>query len=108
MLFLEWTNENIGKFDIFAILNTDEKNQLVTYYKTKSAESAVLIEENKYFYFINSKKKTITPMPMLSLAFGGQYNGEPPYGEEVIDFEFDYKDYKLVLFGKDIENERFF
>lgn len=41
------------------------------------------------FIFANTVKKTITPLNMLSLAFGGQYSGYPPYGDKA-EVEVDF------------------
>ena len=36
-------------------------------------------------------------MPDLTLAFGGMYNGYPPYGEEIDGLEFVLEEYKLTF-----------
>lgn len=85
MQIYKWLNDAVGDYDLFVVLNEQEveKNGL---------EKSVCFpaeEEAQYFYFVNTEKKTITPMPMLSLAFGGQYNAFPPYSEEKIELNFD-------------------
>ncbi len=99
MKFLEWKNKNIGDFDVFGIAGKEEMDMIVSYFGTDEAESVTFRDMNEYYYFINSKDKTITPMPMLSLAFGGMYNGYPPYGDEINYVDFDIKEYKLVLYN---------
>ncbi|MBR6791025.1 MAG: hypothetical protein IKM31_09190 [Oscillospiraceae bacterium] len=99
MLFLEWKNKRIGSFDVFAVLNETEKDALIQYFGTSSAESVSW--EGKYYYFIDLEHKTITPMPELYLAFGGQYNTQPPYGNKISDFAMIPDGYKLLMF----ENE---
>ena len=100
MKFLEWNNKYVGDFDIFAIMNEKEKNIIMEHYHTTKAEGIGLSGEDRYFYFINSINKTLTPMPMLSLAFGGQYNDYIPYGNEIANFNFNINDYKLVLYER--------
>ena len=101
MKFYEWNNKMIGNFDIFAEMNEIEKDIIVSHYNTLSAESVSIPETDKYYYFISSTGKIITPLPMLSLAFGGMYNGYPPYGEEITDFKFDITEYELALYKED-------
>ena len=48
MLFLEWKNKRIGSFDVFAVLNETEKDALIQYFGTSSAESVSW--EGKYYY----------------------------------------------------------
>lgn len=97
MHFFEWKNKNVGDFDIFAVLCKSETNALVYYYNTKQAEGVSFSDDDKYFYFLNKEKKIITPMPNLSLAFGGQYNDCAPYGDEIANFSFNMEEYSLVL-----------
>ena len=103
MQFWEWKNKRIGDFNIFAVLNENEKNELLAHYGTPLAESISLSE--KYYYFINSKRKIITPMPELYFAFGGQYNGYPPYGNEITNFTLVLLDYELVVYEDKDDDE---
>ncbi len=96
MRFLKWTNKYVGDYDVFAVLDEAEKNCIVSHFDDHNAESVSM--SNKYYYFINTKNKTITPMPMLSLAFSGQYNGYPPYGEELENYKLDISDFKLEFY----------
>jgi len=100
MQFFKWNNGSVGDYDIFAIMCENEKNAIVTHYNTKKAESISFPEGDKYFYFINTKRKTITPMPLLSLAFGGQYNDCLPYDYEIGDFKFNVIEYELVIYER--------
>lgn len=100
MQFFEWNNKGVGDFDIFVMMCEDEKNAIVAHYNTAKAEGVSFFDEEKYFYFINTKKRTITPMPMLSLAFGGQYNDSLPYGSQIKDFKLDITEYALVMYER--------
>ena len=98
MKFLEWHNECVGDYDVFMVVYKDEAQKIVQHFDTELAlscttPSATGVEQ--YFYFLNTKLKTITPMPILALAFSCQYNGYPPYGEDIDKFEFTLEDYKL-------------
>jgi len=53
MLFFKWNSKSLGNFDIFAVLNENEKNQLLAHYKTENAVSASLSDTNEFFYLIN-------------------------------------------------------
>ncbi len=87
MLILEWTNKNVTEADLFIKLDKGEMNKLESIFpEIRKGWQEVL---DSGYVFVNRKKKTITPLNVLSLAFGGQYNGYPPYGEEIateIDF----------------------
>lgn len=91
MKVLSWNNQAVGDYDLFIILNGNEVSLLQKQFEGQDVISIHTDEIDEYYYFVNSSKKRITPMPMLSLAFGGQYNGYPPYsddaGVETIDFE---------------------
>lgn len=100
MRFFEWNNNVLVDCDIFAVFDKAEKDNMVSFYKNTLAESVSFPEEGSYYYFINSNNKTITPMPKLNFAFGGQYNGYPPYGEEIINFKFDITEYELTLYER--------
>ena len=102
MRFFEWHNEIVGDFDVFLVLEEPEMIELSKVFQDKDIKSSTFPEEKKYYYFLNTKKKTITPMPKLSLAFGGMYNGYPPYGDE-LQIDIDFSNYTLVYY-KDINN----
>lgn len=102
MGFFEWHNEIVGDFDVFLVLEEPEMIELSKMFQGKEIKSATFPEENKYYYFLNTNKKTITPMPYLSLAFGGMYNGYPPYGKE-LQIDIDFSNYTLVYY-KGINN----
>lgn len=80
MQVYEWLNEIVGDFDYFVVLSETE----VEDYGLEKSVTFINEEEKRYFYFVNTREKTVTPMPMLSLAFGGQYNAYLPYKESTI------------------------
>lgn len=100
MKFLEWNNKRVGNYDIFMITNKYEVQKIVQYFDSILALSCTYssnLGEEEYYYFLNTELKTITPMPDLTLAFGGMYNGYPPYGEEIKDIEFVVEEYSLTF-----------
>lgn len=77
MQVYKWLNEAVGDFDFFVVLSEAEVND----YKLARSVSFINDGEKQYFYFVNTREITITPMPLLSLAFGGQHNGYLPFQE---------------------------
>ena len=102
MRFFEWHNEVVGDFDVFLVLEEPEMVVLSKKFSDSDVKSATFYGSKKYYYFLNTHNKTITPMPNLSLAFGGMYNGYPPYGEE-LQIDIDFSNYTLVYY-KGINN----
>lgn len=108
MKFLEWKIESIGNYDTFMIANKNEAERFVHHFNTALALSCSFPSasgEEEYYYFLNTIEKTITPMPFLALAFGGMYNGCPPYGEEIKVPDFVLADYKLTFNKHDKRNK---
>lgn len=56
--------------------------------------------DKTYYCFLNSKRKAIIPMRKLSYAFGGMYNGDMPYGDEVTEMDVDLSEYMWEGFAK--------
>ena len=52
-----------------------------------------------YWFLISDKHRVVTPLTILALAFGGQYNDDPPYGnEDPCHFSLDnISEYRLEL-----------
>ncbi len=98
MKVYKWNNRAVGDFDLFVFLSKDEMKELVTHYNTESAKSATF-DDIVFYYLINSPNKTITPLPLLAFAFGGQYNDSLPFGDEIDGFILDLSKYKLKLFN---------
>lgn len=89
MRIFEWKNKRVTDSDLFVKLNVDELNELASMFpEIKKA----CVEFDGYYVFINSEKKTIIPLRMASMAFGGMYNGSPPYGNEVVDATICFED----------------
>lgn len=102
MLIVEWTNKNVTESDLFIKLDKDEMDKLESLFpEIRKAWHKVL---DSAYVFVNREKKTITPLNDISLAFGGQYNGYPPYGNE-IDAEIDFTELTWVQYTE-IEQER--
>ena len=87
MKCFEWLNKQIGDYDIFFIADKEETETIVHCFSTESARGCKSNISDEWYYFLNTKNKTIVPMPMLSLAFGGQYNDDSPYGKELVEFD---------------------
>ncbi len=95
MLIAEWTNKNVTESDLFIKLDNDEMTKLESLFpEIRKGWQEVL---DSGYVFVNREKKTITPLNVLSLAFGGQYNGYPPYGDE-IDTEIDFTELTWVQY----------
>ncbi len=102
MLILEWTNKNVTGADLFIKLDKDEMDKLESQFPEIRKGWQEVFDAG--YVFVNREKKTITPLNVLSLAFGGQYNGYPPYGNE-IDAEIDFTELTWVTYTE-IEQER--
>lgn len=77
MRFYEWPNSAVGSYDIFAAMDESEAKNVLSIFGDGAKTCSL---HGQYYYFLNTKKKAIAPLPFLALAFGGQYNGYPPYG----------------------------
>lgn len=105
-----WRNAAVGDFDLFAELTAKDMQMIVKRFG-EAARSASKMKTNgqeRYYYFVNTYRKTLTPLPTLRLAFGGQYD-ETPYGVEIRDFELDLQAYTLLPYDRtqspDAQNE---
>ena len=91
----EWLNKQVGDYDVFVVADQRDAEFIVQHFATEKAKGCKSNFANEWYYFVNSKSKTITPMPILALAFGGQYNGDFPVGKELPAFSLDWKEYTL-------------
>lgn len=89
--YYEWLNEAVGDFDLFAAMNQAAYDQVLGQFGNAAKTSYL---DGKYFFFLNSKRKVITPMPFLALAFGGMYD-ELPIGERKPEFNPRWEEYSL-------------
>ncbi len=88
MKIVEWNGA--GDYDYF--VECSEK-EVIAVFKENAAQvlqkwetiihSSALKDLKSYYFFINIERKTIALLPFLALAFGGMYDGYPPYGEVV-------------------------
>ncbi len=92
-----WNNDFFGNYDVFIVMNYEEVEELIRYYKTDEIISTSF-DGKEFYYLIDRINNIITPMMQISIAFGGQYNATPPYSEEINDFNFNVEDYTLKHF----------
>ncbi len=93
----EWLNEQVGDYDVLIAADKRESDAIVSHFATENAKGCKAYLADEWYYFVNTKNKTITPVPILALAFGGQYNGDFPFGKE-IQFIFNIEEYSLKLY----------
>lgn len=94
MRIFQWLNPAVGDFDVFAVLDDREATEALAHFGERARTSHV---EDEHYYFLNTKHKTITPMPFLALAFGRQYNDDPPVGSELPALRVDLAEYRFRL-----------
>ena len=75
-----YTWDGLGGYDGLLCVNEKEVRAIISHYGTPDAAGKEW--EEGYFYLLCDKKRILTPLPFLALAFGGQYNGDLPYGGE--------------------------
>ena len=102
MQIVEWNNKRVTEADLFIKLNKGEMEGLKSLFPEIMSSGEQL--DDSGFVFVNTEKKTITPLNMLNLAFGGQYNGYLPYGDEV-EVEVDFNELTWVPYTE-YEEER--
>ncbi len=102
MRIFEWKNKHVTASDLFIEMEKHEMDKLESLFpEIRNAGNEL---NDSGYVFVNREKKTITPLNMLSLAFGGQYNGYPPYGDE-IELEIDFTELTWVSYTE-FEQER--
>ena len=92
MRLFQWLNPAVGDFDVFAVLSDAEAEALLARFGEKAKTSH---RKDGHYFFLNTGRKTITPMPFLALAIGGQYNDDPPIGAELPALQVDLVEYRL-------------
>lgn len=95
MRFLEWNNTSFLQCNILAVLTSKELEAVNILFPKDNLQSATLDDE-AFYLFIDTKAKRMAPMSKLSYAFGGGYNGYPPYGDELIGLKIDFSEYTVV------------
>ena len=94
--FWEWKSTFFGIFDVLAAFNSKELERLSTLFGDDVRQAASW--DDQVYFFLDTANKVISPMVRLSYAFGGQYNGYPPYGRQLKDFVFQSSQYTYRLF----------
>ena len=77
MLCFSWHGP--GGYDRFIRVDEKEMQAIVNHYHNPDAVAWGWGDGNHY-YLVNDEKRVITPLKMAALAFGGQWDGYPPYG----------------------------
>ncbi len=90
MKFFTWKNKRITDADLLVRVEDSEISAVDTIFP--EASELCSHGDNAYFAFIDTERKLFIPMRQLSYAFGGMYNGYPPYGDEVTDKVINLKD----------------
>ena len=93
----------MGDYDVFAILDSEEYGQVLSRF---GSEAKTASRAGEAFYLMNTARKTITPLPFLALAFGGQYNNEPPFGKELETVSVTWEDCRLEPFQPGYDKTR--
>ena len=79
MLCVSWNGP--GGYDRFVRVDEREMQAIIDHYGNPDVAAWGWGDGNHY-YLVCDEKRILTPLKMPSLAFGGQWNGYPPYGEE--------------------------
>ena len=56
--------------------------QCVSWHGPGGYDRFIRVDDGNHYYLVNDKKRVLNPLKMPSLAFGGMWNGYPPYGDE--------------------------
>ena len=75
-----------GDYDRFVSVDKTEMQTIVDHYADPDA--AAWGRDDTFYYLVNDEKRVLTPLRMPSLAFGGQWNDEVPYGKEEVPCRF--------------------
>lgn len=114
MKFYRWDHENAHWFNDCDVFMECSPNEVVELWKKTHNEEFMLyvgkpdVIDNqgtaKFYYFLNTREKTFTPMRSLAYAFGGMYGDDIPVQKELHGFRFEQEKYRLVPFCKADEN----
>jgi len=96
MKVYNWLNKAVGNYDLLLVCDETENEKIKAYFNLENIRIANM--DDCFYYFLEQDKMIITPMPFLSLAFGGQYNDDTPIGDEVKDFNFEVENYSYSEF----------
>lgn len=92
MRLYEWLYPEVGDYDLFIVADKREMNSIVSQFGDTAKTVSI---RDEYYYFVNTQRKTISPLPFLALAFGGQYD-ESPVGKQIFRSSLDLKNYQLT------------
>lgn len=90
MRIFQWKNKRVTSADLFLRIEESEIKDIDAIFP--EASEACTHFDNAYFAFVDTTKKLFIPMRNPSYAFGGMYNGYPPYGDEMTDTVIDMKE----------------
>ena len=79
MLCVSWNG--LAGYDRFIRVDKKEMQVIIDHYGRPDV-AAWGWGDGYYYYLICDEKRILTPLKMGALAFGGQWNGYPPYGKE--------------------------
>ncbi len=98
MRFFVWNNKRIVAADLLVLIDDREIGKVDAL--LPEASKCCSNRDKTYYCFLDTKRKIIIPMRKLSYAFGGMYNGDMPYGDEVTDMTIELKGYTWEGFAK--------
>ena len=98
MRFFTWNNKSIADADLLVLIDEREIRAVDALFPEASA--CCSNSDKTYYCFLDTKRKTIIPMRKLSYAFGGMYNGNMPYGDEVTNMAVNLREYTWDGFAK--------
>ncbi len=79
MIAYSWNG--LGGYDHFVKVDAVERDAIAAHFDRPDAKGWGW-GDGSYFYLVSDEKRVVTPLLMPSLAFSGQWNGYPPYGEK--------------------------
>ena len=88
MRFFPWENKQVTDADLFVAFSEEEMAEMKSLFP-EAAECCCKLDD--YYGFVDTKRKLFIPLNNPSMAFGGQYGEEPPYGAELNDCQVDFK-----------------
>lgn len=94
MKFYKWHVKFIA-CDVFLVVNREEFIGMTEYFHQNTfVNHAATLTGDDFYIFINTEKKFLAPMTKLAYAFGGMWNAYPPYGDEIENFNIDFREYR--------------
>ncbi len=102
LYFCKFDNPNIGNYDVILHASEDEMTRILEHFGVPWAvPDCFPAEYNKfktdlYMFFIDSGEHEIVPVWSFNYAYGHQYNGYGPVGEDLPDFTLDLDEYLFI------------